>query len=100
MHDILFDDFYAFEQYFKRHNSRDLRDRLLVTDKLRLWYCYGIDDAHAVWSGITSNPHIVLYCRLIQDRKELWSKPTGIECIADYTSNVARRPELMGVLGK
>ena len=53
MFDELFDDYIAFTKYMRANDSKEVRDRLLLTDRLRYWYCSGVEDRESVWSTIT-----------------------------------------------
>jgi len=53
MLDELFDDYEKFVDFFKANDSKELRDRLLKTDKLRYWYCYFIRMRKEVLKAIT-----------------------------------------------
>ena len=94
MFDELFDDMSIFVDYMRKNDSQSLRDRVLITDKLRYWYCYEVADLESIWSKITESEYAYKYCRWIRDRVEVWTKIPDSEWACMYCMYVVDRPEV------
>ena len=94
MFNRLFDDRDAFVGHMQKNDSQELRDRVLVTDKLRVWYCGYVRDLRSVWSKITDSEYAFWYCSKIKDRKKVWSNITDEGWANLYCKYVKNRPEV------
>ena len=94
MFDNLFDNMDAFVNYVKANDSKRLRDRLLLTDRLRYYYCLHIKDRKGVWCRITSSFWAYMYCLHVKDRKGVWSNITESEWAYGYCRDIKNRSEV------
>ena len=90
----LFDNLGKFVEFFKAEDSKELRDRLIRTNKLRYWYCECVKDLEELWSEISGSEWAYWYCVIVKDRKEVWSKISNSEWACKYCSWVKDRPEV------
>ena len=94
----LFDDITKFIHAFEKRDSKELRKSLLITDRLRYWYCLKIADRRSVWSKITEDHYLLTYCRDVKDREAVWRKLTADAQIVGYCASIMDREELWSKL--
>ena len=67
VHDNLFDDRKSFICFFLDKSNAKHKDLILVTDKLKYWYCRHIDHSCGLGSKITSSAYAFLYCYYVKE---------------------------------
>ena len=83
--DALFTSRRAFVNYMLENDNKELRERLLVCDKLRYWYCLHIENRQEVWEKITTPLYALLYHRHIQPLRCMAERITCVSlAIAEY----------------
>jgi len=98
--DALFDSYWDFIRFMRKYNNRKIRKQLLVTDRLRVWYCLGVTDEYRVYSNIKSDMYRVVYCSSVTDRECVWSAIRDKDAASAYCSCVRDRPEVQKYKGE
>ena len=83
--DALFTSRRAFVNYMLENDSEELRERLLVCDKLRYWYCLHIENRQEVAENITTPLYALLYHRHVRTLECMAKRITCVPtAIAEY----------------
>lgn len=75
--DEFFNEFDAFCKFFRVSDSKESRDAVLQSDKLKYWYCKNIQDREEVWSSIEGDDWKFWYCKFVVARPELGDSIKG-----------------------
>jgi len=93
--DALFDDRYALMHFFAKHDSPELRARVLATDRLRFWYCRYVRDLKSVWENISEEEWLYNYCRYVKERKCMWRRITSELWLHSYVQHISPRKDIV-----
>jgi len=100
IYDALFDDGYELMEFFKKQDSPGLRDRILVTDRLRFWYCKYVRDLKSVWENISEEQWLYHYCKAVKERKCMWRRIHSELWLHAYVLHIGPRGHVVTKLNK